>query len=130
MEGKGGGALTRAEKILAYAGGKPHAGHEYKEAWQADVLTVGGKIFAMIGSYRDGRPIVTLKANPEKALILREAYEGLVVPGYYSDKKHWNSIFLDVELEEPLLLGLVDDSYALVLAGLPKKVRQAIFETA
>lgn len=118
----------RSEKILACARAKPHAEHEYKEAWQADVLTVGGKIFAMIGSYRDGRPIATLKANPEKALILREAYEGVIVPGYYSDKKHWNSIFLDAELEEILLLGLLDDSYALVLAGLSKKVRQAICE--
>lgn len=120
--------MNRTEKLLAYARGKPHAEHKYKEAWQADILTVGGKIFTMIGSYRDGRPIVSLKANPEKALILREAYKGIVVPGYYSNKKHWNSIFLDAEFEEPLLFGLVDDSYALILAGLPQKVRQAIYE--
>lgn len=118
--------MTAQEKFLAYARGKPHVGHEYKEAWQADVLTVGGKIFAMFGAYRDGRPIVTLKANPEKALILREAYEGDVVPGYYSDKKYWNSIFLDAGFEEVLLFGLIDDSYALILASLTKKAREAL----
>lgn len=118
--------MSPREKFLAYACGKPHAGHEYKEAWQADVLTVGGRIFAMFGAYRDGRPIVTLKANPEKALILREAYEGVIIPGYYSDKRHWNSIFLDAGFEEVLLFGLIDDSYGLVLAGLTKKAREAL----
>ena len=115
--------MIQRDKILHYAKAKPHAEHEYKEAWEADILTVGGKAFARFGAYRDGRPIVTLKANPEKALILREAYEGVVIPGYYSDKKHWISIFLDVPFEDILLFGLVDDSYALVLVGLPQKVR-------
>ena len=117
---------TLKEKILSYAKGKPHAEHEYKDAWQADVLTVGKKMFAMIGSYKDGRPIITLKSNPEKALALREAYEGIVIPGYYANKKHWNSIFLDTAFEEVLLFGLIDDSYKLVFDGLTRKEREGL----
>ena len=113
-------------KVLAHAKNEPHAAHEYKDAWEADVLTVGKKMFAMIGAYKDGRPIVTLKSDPEKALALREAYEGIVIPGYYSNKNHWNSIFLDAEFEETLLFGLIDDSYTLVFDGLTRKEREGL----
>ena len=41
-----------------------------------------------------------MKSDPEKALTLREAYEDIVIPGYYSNKKHWNSIFLDADVED------------------------------
>ena len=114
------------EKVLAHCKEKSHAQDEYKDAWQADVLTVGKKMFAMVGTYKDGRPIVTLKSDPEKALMLREAYEEIVIPGYYSNKKHWNSIFLDAEIEEALILGLIDDSYSLVFDGLTRKEREGL----
>ena len=122
--------MNQTKKILEYSKSKAHAEHEYKDAWQADVLTVGKKTFAMIGAYKDGRPIITLKSDPEKALALREAYEEIVIPGYYSNKKHWNSIFLDADVEDSLLLGLIDDSYALVLDGLTKKERAALAQNS
>ena len=116
----------KSEKVLAHCKTKPYAGYEYKEAWQADVSTVGGKIFAMVGAYKDGRSVVTLKSDPARALQLREAYEGIIIPGYYSNKKHWNSIFLDTDVDEKLVIGLVDDSYALVFEQLTKKERAAL----
>lgn len=116
----------KSEKVLAHCKTKPYARYEYKEAWQAGVATVGGKIFAMVGAYKDGRPVVTLKSDPAGTLQLREAYEGVIIPGYYSNKKHWNSIFLDADIDENLLMGLVDDSYALVFEQLTKKERAAL----
>ena len=113
-------------EIVAYCQSEPHASHQYKETWEADVFTLGGKMFAMVGSYKDGRPIVTLKAEPEKSEALREAYEGIVIPGYYANKKHWISIFLDTKIDIRLPRAWIDDSYELVLHGLSKKERTAL----
>lgn len=118
--------MNRTERLLEYCKARPYAEHEYKDAWQADVLTVGKKMFAMLGAYKDGRPIVTLKSDPDKALRLREAYEEIVIPGYYSNKKHWISIFLDSDFEDALLYGLIDDSHALVFGGLTAGERAAL----
>ncbi len=117
---------SQSRQVLMYCTARPHVQHEYKQAWQADVMTVGGKMFAMICTHKDGRPIITLKAEPARSLELRDAFEGVVIPGYYSNKTHWNSIFLDADFKELILYGLIDESYALVLESLPKKTRASL----
>ena len=111
----------RGKKVVDYGKSKPHAAYEYKDAWEAGVLTVGGKTFAMFGVYKDGRPLVTLKSDPARALELRDAFRDVVIPGYYSNKQHWNSVFLDADIEDGTIFGMVDESYRLVFEGLPKK---------
>lgn len=65
---------------------------------------------------------LNLKCDPEKAIELRETYQG-VQPGYHMNKKHWNTVLLNEDVSDKLLLELIDHSYELVYASLPKKVR-------
>ena len=44
-----------------------------------------------------------------------------IIPGYYMNKTHWNSIKSDGEVPDDLLKDLLDKSYQLVLLGFSKK---------
>jgi predicted DNA-binding protein (MmcQ/YjbR family) len=46
-----------------------------------------------------------------------------VRPGYHLNKRHWNTVVLDGSLPDRLVLELVEDSYDLVVDGLPKRVQ-------
>jgi predicted DNA-binding protein (MmcQ/YjbR family) len=86
------------------------------------VFKVLGKVFAV--SHLGGRPLtVNLKCDPEDAVRLREEYPGLVVPGWHMNKRHWNTVTVDGSLPGRLVRELVEDSYDLVVAGLPRAER-------
>jgi predicted DNA-binding protein (MmcQ/YjbR family) len=88
------------------------------------VVKVGGRIFAIIGE--DAEPLtISLKCEPELGALLRDAYEA-VRPGYHLNKRHWITVTLDGTVPEPDLLGWIDDSYDLVVAGLPRRARDAL----
>jgi predicted DNA-binding protein (MmcQ/YjbR family) len=84
------------------------------------VFKVFGKMFALMDV--DVFDSLNLKCDPEKAIELRETYQG-VQPGYHMNKKHWNTVLLNEDVSDKLLLELIDHSYELVYASLPKKVR-------
>ena len=92
-----------------------------KHALRRDTLVfkVGGKIFAL-ASLDDVPPHVNLKCDPERALDLRDRYEE-VQPGYHMNKKHWNTIELGGGIPEAELRRMIDHSYDLVVASLPKR---------
>ena len=85
------------------------------------VFKVGGKMFAL-ASLDDVPPHVNLKCDPERALDLRDRYED-VQPGYHMNKKHWNTIALSGGVPDAELRRLIDHSYELVVASLPKAQR-------
>jgi len=90
------------------------------------VFKVGGKMFALTDLEDSFR--MTLKSKPEDALVQREAYPEVVIPGYHMNKKHWNTINLD---KYPLpsdsqLYQWIDDSYHLIFTSLTKKQQAAI----
>lgn len=88
------------------------------------VMKVGGKIFAIIGEDED--PLtVSLKCEPEIAVVLRSAHDA-VQPGYHLNKRHWNTVTLDGTIKEWQILEWVDDSYDLVVDGLPGRLREEI----
>jgi predicted DNA-binding protein (MmcQ/YjbR family) len=70
----------------------------------------------------EGSESVNLKCNPARALELREAYTG-IRPGYHQNKRHWNTVDLDGSVEDDVVRGLIEDSYLLVVAGLPRALR-------
>ena len=72
-------------------------------------------------------PQVNLKCNPERAVELREAYDGAIIPGYHMSKVHWNTLLLE-NLPPKLILELIDHSYELVVAGLTKKLQAELKE--
>jgi predicted DNA-binding protein (MmcQ/YjbR family) len=83
------------------------------------VFKVGGRMFAL-ASLDDVPPHVNLKCDPERALDLRDRYEE-VQPGYHMNKKHWNTVELSGGIPETELRGMIDHSYDLVVARLPKQ---------
>ncbi len=68
----------------------------------------------------------TLKCEPARAEELREAYAS-IIPGYYMNKTHWNSIYMDAEdVPMDLVENLIKHSYELVFNKLTKKAQQEI----
>jgi len=84
------------------------------------VFKVFGKMFALMDV--DFFDSLNLKCDPEKAIELRETFQG-IQPGYHMSKKHWNTVLLNNDVSNQLLVELIDHSYELVYASLPKKVR-------
>jgi predicted DNA-binding protein (MmcQ/YjbR family) len=84
------------------------------------VFKVFGKMFALVDV--DVFEAINLKCDPEKAVELRESYQG-IQPGYHMNKTHWNSVYLNEDVSDQLLVELIDHSYELVYTSLPKKVR-------
>ena len=88
------------------------------------VFRVGGKLFAL--SPLDREPLtVSLKCEPDLAAQLRLTYPA-VVPGYHLNKRHWNTVTLDGSLPDGMVGELIEDSYALVVASLPRAQRAAL----
>ncbi|MFE3883287.1 MmcQ/YjbR family DNA-binding protein [Streptomyces lydicus] len=88
-----------------------------------DVSTfkVGGKIFAL-STLTDAPLTVSLKCDPELAERLRATHPE-VVPGYHLNKRHWNTVSLNGTLPDRLILDMIEDSYDLVVASLPRAQR-------
>lgn len=85
------------------------------------VFKVGGKMFALLAL--DEIPAAAnLKCDPDRALELRDRYEQ-ITPGYHMNKKHWNTVLIDAGIPETELLEMIDHSYDLVRASLPKAAR-------
>jgi predicted DNA-binding protein (MmcQ/YjbR family) len=91
---------------------------------QTSVFKVAGKMFAL--SALGSRPLkVSLKCEPELAEALRSSYPE-VQPGYHLNKRHWNTVVLDGSLPDATVRGMIEDSYDLVVAGLPRAARQRL----
>ena len=86
------------------------------------VFKVMGKMFALT-SLEDRT--LSLKCDPEKAIVLREQYPS-VTPGYHMSKKLWNTIQLDGSISDTLIREWIVDSYGLVVAGLTRKQRDEL----
>lgn len=86
------------------------------------VYKVMGKMFAATGLDEEAFR-VNLKCNPDRALELREKHPQ-IIPGWHMNKKHWNTVYFEDGLPKDLLLELVDHSYDLVVAKLPKRDRE------
>lgn len=115
----------RYEWFDDYCMDKPGVVKDYKEEWGAFRYMVGGKLFVLLGGDKTGKPIASLKAEPALGLMLRDQYPD-IIPGYYLNKEHWNSVYMEGNVPDDVLRMLVDESYKLVLAGLPKKVQREI----
>lgn len=85
------------------------------------VFKVMGKMFALL-PLDEVPPRANLKCDPERAVELREAYDGAIIAGYHMSKVHWNTLYLE-RLSPDMVLQLIDHSYDLVVAGLTKKLQ-------
>ncbi len=87
------------------------------------VLKVYGKMFALFNV--DKFEGINLKCDPEKALDLRERYDG-INPGYHMSKKHWNTVSINSDVDDLMIFELTKHSYDLVFSSLPKKFRDTL----
>lgn len=100
---------------------KPAVEKDLQAEWNWIRYKVGGKMFTAICLDDADRPYyITLKLDPQEGAFLREQYED-ILPGYYCNKTHWNSVRADGQVPEALLRTMLDEAYGLVWAGLPKK---------
>lgn len=115
----------------AYLLGKAGVVKDFKPEWGWYRYQVGGKMFAATcqpgPEHRgyDCRQLLTLKCEPLLAAALRERYPE-IIPGFYMDKRNWNSIYLDGDLADDLLRDLCDQAYTLVFAKLTKTAQREI----
>ncbi|WP_022824912.1 MmcQ/YjbR family DNA-binding protein [Hymenobacter norwichensis] len=89
------------------------------------VFKVSGKVFALTDIDTFGS--INLKCDPERAVELREQHD-YVLPGFHMNKKHWNTVLIGTGVPGGQLRELIDHSYDLVRASLPKKQREELAE--
>ncbi len=109
------------EEFRLYCLSKPGTDEGLPFGEETLVFKVMGKIFALTGL--DGTDFtVNLKCDPVRAEELREQYAE-IRPGYHMNKRHWNTVDFQGSLDDAALRELIDHSYELVVASLPKKVQ-------
>lgn len=83
-------------------------------------------MYAYIGIHEpSGRPIITLKLPPEYSSALRGEHDD-IIPGYYMNKLHWSTVFLDGTVPHETLKTMAELAYETVLSSLSKKARQEV----
>jgi len=115
------------EQLRAYCMHKKGVTEEFPFDDVTLVFKVLGKMFALVGlrKWEEGETKINLKCNPEKAEELRATYES-VNPGYHMSKKHWNTVTLNNDVNDSLAFELIDHSYAMVVKGMTKKLRDEL----
>ena len=99
---------------------------DFKEEWNWDRYLIEDKMFVAVCYDNDGKEVyITLKLEPTEGDYLRSQYED-IIPGYYMNKVHWNSVKADGNVPKEIMGVLLDKSYELVLAGFSKKKQKEI----
>lgn len=88
------------------------------------VFSVGGKMFSLTNSI-ESFDLINVKCEPEQAVELRERYNS-VIPGYYMNKKYWNSVKMDNSISDEQIKGWIKTSYKIIVSKLPKKVQKKL----
>jgi predicted DNA-binding protein (MmcQ/YjbR family) len=113
--------VTRDE-LRALCLSLPDTAEDFPFGEDTAVFRVGGKLFALLPV---SGATINLKCDPERAIDLRKRYTA-VAPGWHQNKRHWNTVTIDGDVPGDELAAMVEDSYDLVVASLPKRERDAI----
>ena len=109
---------------LSYSLGKPGAWRD--EPWENDVVAkVGDKIFAFFGAASDARPpSVGVKCGSrEEADLWLDRFPDAASKMAYIGAHGWNTFLLDGRIPDDDIQELIDHSYELVVAKLPRSRR-------
>lgn len=117
----------RYEWLEEYLLNKRGVTKDLQKDWNWVRYFIGDKMFAAVClEWQDSKPYyITLKLEPSEGDFLRAQYED-IIPGYYMNKVHWNSINPDGAVPDDLLKDLLDKSYELVLSSFSKKRQREI----
>ena len=112
------------DRVIAACSAKPGSVEDYPFGAEVAVFKVAGKMFALVAL--DSSPgEVSLKCDPELAVALRGRYAAITA-GYHLNKRHWNTVTLDGSVPHDELSDLIDHSYELVVASLPRAERDKL----
>ena len=107
---------------------KPGVTKDLQQDWNWIRYQIGGKMFAAVCMDDDNEPYyITLKLEPAEGDFLRKQYED-IIPGYYMNKTHWNSVKADGKVPDDILKDMLDKAYNIVLGSLSKKKQKEILE--
>ncbi|MBP3079954.1 MmcQ-like protein [Streptomyces sp. 604F] len=109
-----------AESLRAFCLSFNGAAEEFPFNPETSVFKVERKVFALTDLGADPLKI-SLKCDPDEAVRLRAAHPE-IVPGWHLNKRHWNTVTV-APLPLRQLRELIEDSYDLVVAGLPRAAR-------
>ena len=112
------------EQFRDYCLSKKYVSESFPFDQETLVFKVADKMFALSGLERKPAQ-VNLKCDPEKAINLREEFPD-IIEGYHMSKKHWNTIILEGNLTDILIIELIDHSYNLVVNGMTKKKQKEL----
>jgi len=102
----------------------PGAREEFPFDESTSVFKVAGKVFAL--SPLASRPLrISLKCDPDLAVQLRRDHPAITA-GYHLNKRHWNTVVLDGSVPADLVREMTEDSYDLVVAGLPRREQEKL----
>jgi len=111
----------------SYLLSKPEVTEDYPFDLEVAVYRVRDKIFATLRD-KAGVTHMNLKCDPDEALALRDIFPA-VVPGYHMNKRHWNTIMLDGSIPQGELERMMDNSFLLVIRGMPRNRRPVIISS-
>ena len=103
---------------------KPEAWEDFPFYPDVAVMKIGNRMFATL-SEQGATARMNLKCDPDEALILRDIFPA-VLPGYHMNKRHWNTVVLDGSIPRGEIERMIDNSYTLVVRGLPARERRAL----
>lgn len=99
---------------------------DFQKDWNWIRYQLGGKLFAAVCLDDNDNPhYITLKLEPSEGEFLRQQYDD-IIPGYYMNKVHWNSVKADGNVPDDLLKDLLDKSYQLILKNFSRKKQKEI----
>ena len=113
------------EEIREYCISKPFTEETFPFDDVTLVFKVRGKMFMMLPL--DEPYFISMKCDPERAIELRERYQG-IQGAYHMNKKYWNQVSIKGDIPDKLIKELIDHSFELVVAKLPKALRFEINE--
>ena len=89
------------------------------------VYKIMNKMFAFFSlNPKDHEHFVVMKCDPEKTLKLRDKYEGITKGYYAGNNLKWNSVYIQKDVPDKLIIELIEHSVEEVIKQLPKKKQE------
>ena len=116
------------EWIDSYLLAKAGISKNLQTEWNWIRYVIDGKMcVAVCLDEQDNPYYITLKLRPENGMDLQEQHED-IIPGYYMNKKHWNTVYIHKDVEQVQINKMIDWSYDLVLQSFSKKKQQELLD--
>jgi predicted DNA-binding protein (MmcQ/YjbR family) len=89
------------------------------------VYKIMNKMFAYYPlNPKDNEHFVVMKCDPEKTVELREKYKGITKGYYAGENLMWNSVSIQKDVPDELIIELIQHSVDEVFKKLPKKKQE------